>query len=39
MKEFGHVQRRYSGYTGQKMLNIELEARGKDEDVRGGSWV
>lgn len=37
MKEFGHVQR--SGYTGQKMLNIELEAGGKDEDVRGGSWV
>lgn len=38
LKWFGHVQRRNSGYTGQRVMKMEVpDRKEKKDDLRGGS--
>lgn len=37
LRWFKHVQRRNTGYIGQRMSKMELP--GKEEDLRGDLWI
>lgn len=39
LKWFGHMQRRDSGYFGQKLLKIKLPKRREEEEHRDALWM